>query len=115
MVPVEHRRNGGDFFREQLQVELRAAVLHHAAQQAGVLDATLRAVDGAAVAADLAGVALGALVFCDELGAQGQVGAFEDIGALGLHEQGYEQGEGEQGGLHGFSSVGRAGCRDQRN
>ena len=89
VIPVEHRCDGGDFFREQLQVQLGAAVVHHAAQQAGVVDAALRAVNGAAVAADLAGVALGALVLGDELGAQGQVGVLEDVGTLGVHQQGH--------------------------
>ena len=83
MIPVEHRRHGGDFLREQAQVHLGVAHLDHAAQQASVVELALRLVHGAAVAAHLAGVALRALVFGDELLAQRQVGALEYLGALG--------------------------------
>ncbi len=53
---------------------------------AGV-DAAPRPVNGAAIATDFTGVALGTLVLGDEPGSQVQVGAFEDVCAWAVGEQ----------------------------
>ncbi|MDV7398745.1 hypothetical protein RZS08_45485, partial [Arthrospira platensis SPKY1] len=82
---------------------LGVAHLDHAAQQAGRVDATQRLVDRAAVAADLAGVALDALVFGDELFAQGDVGVLENRGALCMGRRSQPGGRSaeQQGGAQG--------------
>ena len=54
VVALQHRGDGGHVFGEQAQVELGAAVVDHAAQRAGRVDAALGPVDRRAVAAHLA-------------------------------------------------------------
>jgi hypothetical protein len=50
MVKVQDRCNRGDFFGEKAQVELGIALLNHASQKAWSVDATLRLVNGTAIA-----------------------------------------------------------------
>lgn len=109
MVPVQHCGHGAHVFGEHAEVHGGVAHFHHAAQQSGGVDFAQGFVHGAAIAADFADVAGHAFVFGDELGAQGQVGAFEDFGALGAGGgvQKYQRAAQQQGG---GGAVQAAGC-----
>ncbi len=82
VVPVQHRADGSHFFRKQGQVELHIALLDHAAQSAGRVDAAAGLVNGRSVTTDLALVTRHALVIGDQLRAELQVCSHKNGRAL---------------------------------
>jgi hypothetical protein len=73
VVPVKHRRNGIDFIREQAQIQLRIALLHHAPQKSQSVDTPGGLVDRSTITTHLLCMANGALVLGNQLRAHPKV------------------------------------------
>ena len=78
VIAVEHRRDRSHVLWKHAQIELRVALLHHAAQQGSVVDTALRFVNGTAIATHFGDMAGHALAFGDQFFAQLVVSLFED-------------------------------------
>ena len=83
MIAIKHGRDSSHLVREKAQIQLGVALLHHASQQAGGVDATRRFVNGASITTHFLLVAGRTLALDHQLFAQLEVGTLVD-GRQGL-------------------------------
>ncbi|MBP6245118.1 MAG: hypothetical protein KA411_05615 [Limnohabitans sp.] len=78
MVSIEYRSDRIDLFREHAQIQFGVALLDHASQQCGTVDASLGFIDGTAITPDFAHMASHALAVSDQFFAQLVIRILED-------------------------------------
>ena len=78
MVTVENSCHRIDLLREQPQIELGIALLHHPPKETRRIDSTGWAINGRAISANALDVTLHALVLLYQLRAQAQISTLED-------------------------------------
>src|SRR6218665_2570237 len=116
MVAVQHGRHRSDLIGEQTQIEFGIAMLDHATQKAGRVDAPGGPVDGCAITAHLLLMTGRTFVLSQQLLTQAQIGPLENGGLLGLRasQHGETQEEKQELVTHGYKVIQSCSCEQAK-